>query len=191
MRFGDGHLFFTVGDHLTLLRKLLDGVNVGLVRHLPLGLLDVVQVEGGGRGGQAGRGLVGDSGQRSQGRHGSQGAHVTEGGRHGGCGHAGHGGAHIGHGGHPREAGQAHRTHVGHPHTHGQWEGQGQGQRGGGGRGQWQLEDGFGAKTLWDRDTSLRTHGSRIGFRDFQQLVLIQLREPWGGFAGAAPWPGP
>lgn len=191
MRSGDGHLLLTVGDHLTLLGELLDGVNVGLVRHLSFGLLDVVQVEGGRRGSQAGRGFVGDGGERSQGRHGGQGAHVTEGGRHGGRGHAGHGGAHVGHGGHPREAGQPHRTHVGHPHAHGQGEGQGQRQRGGGGRGQWQLEDGFGAKTLWDGDTSLRAHGSGIGFSDFQQLVLIQLGEPWGGFAGAAARPGP
>lgn len=191
MRFSNGHLLFAVGDHLALLSELLDGVNVGLVSHLPLGLFDVVQVEGGGRGGQAGWGLVGDGGERSQGRHGGQGAHVTEGGGHRGCGHAGHRRAHVGHGGHPREAGQAHRCHVGHPHPHGEGQRQGEGQRGGGGRGQWQLEDGFRTKTLWDRDTSLRTHGSSISFSNFQQLVLIQLCEPWRGFAGAASRSGP
>lgn len=63
MRFSNGHLLLTVGNHLTLLRELLNGVNVGLVSHFPLGLLDVVQVEGGGRGGEAGRGLVGDGGE--------------------------------------------------------------------------------------------------------------------------------
>lgn len=95
MRFSNGHLLLAVGDHLALLGELLDGVNIGLVSHLPLGLFDVVQVKRGGRGGQAGRGFVGDGGKRSQGWHGSQSTHVAQGSGHGRCSHAGHSGAHV------------------------------------------------------------------------------------------------
>lgn len=188
MRFSDGHLLLAVGNHLALLSELLDGVNIGLVSYLPLSLFNVVQVERGGRGGQAGRGFVGDGGERSQGGHGGQGTHVTEGSGHGRRRHAGHSCTHVGHGGHPREAGQTYWTHIGHPHPHREGQGQRQGQRCRGGRGQWQLEDGFWTKTLWDGNASLRTHGCSIGFSNFQQLIFIQLGEPWRSLAGAASW---
>lgn len=94
MWFSDGHLLLAICDHLTLLSKLFNGVYVGLLSDLPLGFLDVVQVEGRRRGSETRRGLVSDCRKRGQGRHGRQGAHVGQGSSHSGCSHARHSGTH-------------------------------------------------------------------------------------------------
>lgn len=44
MGFCDGHLLLAICDHLTLLSKLLDGMYVSLLSHLPLRFFNVVQV---------------------------------------------------------------------------------------------------------------------------------------------------
>lgn len=94
MGFSNGHLLLTVGNHLTLLSELLDGVYVGLLRNLPLCFLDVVQVQSWRWGCKTWGGLVSDGGKRGEGRHGRQGAHVSEGGCHRSRCHTRHGGTH-------------------------------------------------------------------------------------------------
>lgn len=66
----NGHLLLAVRNHLTLLSKLLDGVNVSLLSDLPLCFHDVVHVKGWlWRGKTWGR-LVSDGRERGKGRHG-------------------------------------------------------------------------------------------------------------------------
>lgn len=90
MRFSDGHLLLAICDHLTLLSKLLNGVDVSLLSDLPLCLLDVVQVKGWRWGGETRGRLVSDGRKRGEGRHGRQGTHVGQSSRHGSCCHTRH-----------------------------------------------------------------------------------------------------
>lgn len=173
MRFSDGHLLLAICNHLTLLCELLDGMYVGLLGHLPLCFLNVVEVKRwSGRGKARGR-LVSNGGQRGKGGHGSQGTHVGQGSRHSSRGHACHSctHGHVGHTGDSWDIGQTHRTHVGHvghPHSHRQGERQRQGERGGGRGRQRELQDGFRPQALGNGHPGLRAHGGRVGFGDLQ-----------------------
>lgn len=153
--------------------ELLDGVYVGLLGHLPLCLLNVVEVKRwSGRGKARGR-LVSNGGQRGEGGHGSQGTHVGQGSRHSSRSHASHSctHGHVGHTGDSRNIGQTHGAHVGHighPHSHRQGERQGQGERGGGRGRQRELQDGLGPQALGDGNPGLSAHGGSVGFGDLQ-----------------------
>lgn len=158
---------------LSYLCELLDGMYVGLLGHLPLCFLNVVEVKRwSGRGKARGR-LVSNGGQRGEGGHGSQGTHVGQGSRHSSRGHACHSctHGHVGHTGDSWDIGQTHWTHVGHvghPHSHRQGERQGQGERGGGRGRQRELQDGFRPQALGNGHPGLCAHGGGIGFGDLQ-----------------------